>query len=216
MMEAITWSEYQEKAVIKAASVIASGGLVAVPTDTVYGIVGDATRAEVIERLYTLKKRSKEKAFPVFVRDVAMARLFAYISDTKAILLKTIWPGPVTVIFHHKEKLPHVLTANQDTIALRIPKHPFFASLLSRVDVPLVQSSANLSHLPPATNSQDIITLFAAEQHKPDLLIDGGEVVGTPSTIVDFTTNELRFVRSGVMSKNDLDSFFQNFQDGNS
>lgn len=209
MMEAITLQEHQEKALEKAETVIKSGGLIAVPTDTVYGVIGDATNAEVVSRLYALKGRPKEKAFPLFVRDIAAARWFAYISDAKARFLEKVWPGPLTVIFHHKEKLSPILTASQDTIALRMPDHLFLSALLDRVDVPLVQSSANISDLSPAKNSTEVIAFFSGQKQKPDLLIDGGEVAGIPSTIIDFTTNEPRLVRSGVMMKEDFDLFFK-------
>lgn len=209
-MEVIILQEHQEKALEQSVSVIKNGGLVVIPTDTVYGIVGDATQAKTIEHLYALKARSKEKAFPVFVRDVAMARRFAYISDAKARFLEHVWPGTLTVIFHHKEKLPSILTAGKDTIALRMPQSAFALSLLARIDIPLVQSSANVSEMPAAKNSEDVIASFAHQKQKPDLVIDGGEIIGMPSTIIDFTAREPRLVRSGVMTKQDIDLFFQN------
>lgn len=207
-MKIITLSEHQEKTLGHVEAVIKKGGLVAIPTDTVYGIVGNATQAKTVERLYTLKMRPKEKAFPIFVRDIAMARWFAYISDVKARFLERVWPGPLTVIFHHKEKLPSVLTAGQNTIALRIPKAPFVSALLARMDIPLVQSSANISEMPAAKSSKDVIALFANQKQKPNLVIDGGEIAGMPSTIIDFTTNQPRLVRSGVMTREDIDLFF--------
>ena len=215
MREVITLQDHQEHTLKKAEMIIKSGGSIVVPTDTVYGIVGDATQAKTVERLFALKARPKEKAFPVFVRDIAMARWFAYISDAKARILGRVWPGPLTVIFHHKEKLPSVLTAGNNTIALRMPNHPFILSLLARTDVPLVQSSANISGLPAAKNSRDIIASFADQKEKPDLVIDGGEIAGLPSTIIDFTTHQPRLVRSGMMTKGDIVSFFQNISDAN-
>lgn len=209
MTEVITLQEHQDKALEQSISVIKSGGLVVIPTDTVYGIAGDATQAKTSERLYALKMRPKGKAFPVFVRDVAMTRRFAYISDAKARFLEHVWPGPLTVIFHHKEKLPSVITANKDTIALRMPQSAFALSLLARIDIPLVQSSANISGMPAAKNSEDVIASFANQKQKPDLVIDGGEIIGMPSTIIDFTAHQPRLVRSGVMTKQDLDLFFQ-------
>lgn len=210
MTKIIALREHKEKALEQSLSVIKKGGLVVIPTDTVYGIVGNATQAKTVERLYALKARSKEKAFPVFVRDIAMARWFAYISDEKARFLERVWPGPLTVIFHHKEKLPSVLTAGRNTIALRMPQSSFASELLNRMDVPLVQSSANISEMPAAKNSKDVIASFANQKQKPNLVIDGGDIEGIPSTIIDFTTNQPWLVRSGVMTKEDIDMFFQN------
>lgn len=207
-MKIITLSEHQEKTLEKVEAVIKKGGLVVIPTDTVYGIVGNATQAKTVERLYSLKMRPKEKAFPIFVRDITMARWFAYISDAKARFLERVWPGPLTVIFHHKEKLPSVLTAGHSTIALRISKAPLVSALLARMNIPLVQSSANISDLPSAQSSKDVIASFANQTQKPNLVVDGGEIMGIPSTIIDFTTNQPRLVRSGVMTKEDIDLFF--------
>ena len=208
-MEVIALHEYQEKALEKAEAVIKSGGLVVVPTDTVYGIIGDATQAEVIEQLYALKQRPKEKAFPVFVKDIAMARWFAYISDAKARFLETMWPGAVTVIFHHKEKLPSLLTAGMDTMALRMPSAPVLLALLTRINVPLVQSSANLSGMAPATSTQIVFASFEHQKQKPDLVIDGGEVAGMPSAIIDLTASEPRIIRSGLMNGVELQALFE-------
>ena len=215
MTKVIILQEHQEKALEQSVSVIKNGGLVAIPTDTVYGIVGNAREVKTVERLYALKARSKEKAFPVFVRDVATARRFAYISDAKAQFLERVWPGPLTVIFCHKEKLPSVLTAGKNTIAMRIPQFAFALALLACIDIPLVQSSANISGMPAAKNSEDVIASFANQKQKPNLVIDGGEIMGMPSTIVDFTANQPRLVRSGVMTKEDIDMFFQNISNIN-
>ena len=205
MIESIVLQEYDTQAFERAEAVIKDGGLVVAPTDTVYGIMGDATQATVIERLYELKQRPHEKAFPVFVRDIAMARWFAYISDVKAQFLTTIWPGPVTAIFHHKEKLPPILTVSGDTIGLRMPNAPFIRSLLNRLQIPLVQSSANISGSNPATTVEDIMSLFDTQEQKPDLVIDGGEIKGASSSVIDFTANEPRLIRSGLMNKNEFE-----------
>ena len=210
-MEVIALQEHKEETLERAEAVIRSGGLIAARTDTVYGIIGDAANVEAIERLFDLKQRPKEKAFPIFVKDVAMARWFAYISDAKARFLEGVWPGPVTVVFNHKEKLPPLLTADSDTIAIRMPNYPFLLALLDRLNMPLAQSSANLSGLPPATSAQAVIASFEQQKQKPDLVLDGGEVAGTPSTIIDFTANEPRLVRSGLVSKDEIELLFERF-----
>ena len=211
-MEIIALQEHEEKALERADAVIRSGGLVAVPTDTVYGIIADAANAEAVKWLYELKHRPKEKAFPVFVKDVAMARWFAYISDAKARFLEGVWPGPVTMVFHHKEKLPPILTRDLDTIAMRVPNYPFLLALLDRLNMPLAQSSANLSELPPATSAQAVIASFEEQEQRPDLIIDGGECCAVPSTIINFTNNNPRIVRSGLMSKEEIDVLLSQLQ----
>ena len=204
-MKIIVLEKRQEQALATCEDVIKKHGLAVVPTDTVYGIIGDAAQADVVRRLYNLKQRPKEKAFPVFVRDIAMARQFAYISDSKAKFLERVWPGAVTAIFHHKEKLPPLLTAGGDTIALRMPKDSFLSALLNRINVPLAQSSANISGMPPAATAQEAIASFEHQKQKPDLIIDGGTLSRTSSTVLDFTANKPRVIRSGLMSKEEID-----------
>ena len=125
-MKTVALQEENMSAVIsQAEAILSSGGVVISPTDTVYGILGSAANESAVSKMFALKNRPAQKAFPVFVRDSAMARHYAYISDAKAKFLERVWPGPVTVVFNHKEKLPKVLTDGLDTIGLRIPHYPF-------------------------------------------------------------------------------------------
>ncbi len=195
---------------MRAIGVTQSGGIAAVPTDTVYGLVCDAQNEAVIRRMFVIKERSREKAFPVFARDIAMARRYAYISDAKAGFLEKIWPGPVTTVFHHKEKLPAALTGGRDTIGIRVPDHPFLSALLGRLGAPLAQTSANISGMPPAKNADEVKKYFDGAAEKPDLVIDGGEVSGVSSTVVDFTGAAPLILRSGVLSKADIDRMLGN------
>lgn len=191
--------------------VLRSGGLVISPTDTVYGILGDATNECAVSKMFALKNRPMEKAFPVFVRDIPMTRRYAYISDAKAKLLEQIWPGPISVVFHHKEKLPKILTGGLRTLAFRIPHSLFLAEVLERVDFPIAQTSANISNEPPAKNIAEIRHYFEKSKIKPDLVIDGGELYGQPSTIIDFTGKEPIILRTGMVSKEELDRLLNIF-----
>ncbi|QQG44962.1 MAG: threonylcarbamoyl-AMP synthase [Candidatus Sungiibacteriota bacterium] len=185
--------------------ILLSGGVLIGPTDTVYGIFGDATKSEVIKKMFAMKKRPEEKAFPIFVKDVAAARKYVYISDAKTKFLEKVWPGPVTAVFHHKEKLPKILTKEFDTLGIRIPSHPFLLELLSRLDFPLAQTSANISGKPPAKNTSTIKRYFEKEKVKPDLVVDGGELSGRPSAVVDFSGTGPILLRSGLVDKRELD-----------
>lgn len=204
-MRRILLSEEAATAPMEAAAIIAGGGIVAVPTDTVYGLVADARNEDAVRKTFVMKKRPPEKAFPVFVKDIAMARRYAYISDAKAKFLAEIWPGPTTVVFHHKEKLPAVLTGGTDTIGIRIPGHHFLSALLGRLDFPLAQTSANIADMPPAKTADEIAGYFKNPAAQPDLIIDGGELSGAPSTVVDCTGVSPLIVRSGIVSKLDID-----------
>ncbi len=192
-------------AFIEAEKVLAEDGLLIAPTDTVYGILCRADRETVVKKIYSLKKRPETKPLPIFVRDVSMARKYAYISDAKAKFLEQIWPGPVTVIFHHKNKLPPALTGGQDTIGLRIPEYKLLLELLEKMDVPLAQTSANTASLPPAKNMEEIKKYFSADQDKISLALDAGELAGQPSKVLDFTGVRPLILRTGLMNKNDFD-----------
>lgn len=196
-------------AVSEVARVLRSGGMVISPTDTVYGILGDAASESAVSKMFSLKNRPAQKAFPVFVRDIAMARRYAYISDTKARFLETVWPGPVTVVFHHKEKFPKILTDGLDTIGIRIPNDPFLAELLKHIDAPIAQTSANISSEPPAETLVQIKHYFEKSKIGPELVIDRGELAGKPSTVIDYTGDTPIILRTGMMTKEELDELFK-------
>lgn len=203
-------SEEAATAPIEAAAAIMRGSVIAVPTDTVYGLVSDARNEDAVKRIFAIKRRPQERAFPIFVRDIAMARRYAYISDAKAKFLEHVWPGAVIVVFHHKEKLPAVLTGGKDTIGIRIPDHSFLSALLGRLDFPLAQTSANISALPPAKSADEIVGYFKDAAEEPDIIVDAGDLSGAPSTVVDCTGASPLILRSGMVSKADIDRMLRN------
>lgn len=205
-MRRIALLEAASTAPIEAAAAIAQGDVVVVPTDTVYGLVCDARNDRAIRRIFAMKERPEEKAFPVFVKDIAMARRYAYISDAKAKFLERVWPGAVTVVFHHKEKLPPVLTGGKDTLGMRIPDHSFLSDVLGRLDVPLAQTSANISDMPAARSCEEAEAYFRDAKERPDIVVDGGTLPGNSSTVIDFTGAAPLLLRAGPIAKQDLDA----------
>lgn len=185
--------------------VIRQGGVVILPTDTVYGIVGDARSVRAIQKAFFVKQRSEEKAFPVFIGSIPDARSWAYISDQKAAFLEHVWPGAITVVFQKKGELPRLLTGGKDTLGLRMPDHPFLLRLLSFFDFPLFQTSANISSQEPARTPEDVVRYFGTDASVIDLFIDAGPLVGNPSTVIEFTTDHPIILRSGRVSKAELD-----------
>lgn len=192
-------------ALMRAVSVLQAGGVIVVPTDTVYGLLCDAANATALEKMFAIKHRPREKAFPIFVRDIAHARRYAYISDVKAKFLARVLPGPVTAVFHHKEKLSAALTGGRDTIGIRIPDHPFITVLLEKLAVPLAQTSANISDAAPARTAAEATAYFEKNPDRPDIIIDGGPVSGVSSTVIDCTGVSPLILRSGIISKADID-----------
>ncbi len=190
---------------MRAATIIKSGGIVVCPTDTVYGVLCNATNEHAVQKVFELKKRPQEKALPIFVSDIAMARRFAYISDAKAKFLERVWPGAVTILFDHKEKLPPVLTGGSTKMGIRIPNSSFLRGLLSRGDFPLAQTSANISGSPPSKTVEEIQGYFTDVSCQPDLIIGGGVGQENPSAIIDFTGSKPLIVRMGMITKRELD-----------
>lgn len=188
-----------------AEEVIRRGGILILPTDTVYGIVGSAKSERAIEKAFFVKRRPEEKAFPVFIGSIPDARRWAYISDQKAAFLEHVWPGAITVVFQKKGELPALLTGGKDTLGLRMPDHPLLLRLLSFFDFPLFQTSANVSSQEPARTPEDVARSFGANESAIDLFIDAGPLVGNPSTVIDYTTDHPIILRSGRVSKAELD-----------
>ena len=210
METAVLNEERFAEALERSATVIRSGGIVVAPTDTVYGLLCHVDNEAAIRKMFAIKNRPREKVFPIFVRDIAMARRYAYISDAKAKFLMQVWPGALTAIFHHKEKLPSVLTGGRDTIGIRIPDHPFITALLEKLDMPLAQTSVNVTDAPPARAAAEAAAYFEESRDQPDLIIDGGEISGISSTVIDCTGVSALIVRSGVVSKADIDRMLGN------
>lgn len=211
-METIILSQdNRDGLLVRLESVIREGGVAALPTDTVYGLVCDAANPSAVARVFAMKNRPEEKALPVFVKDIVDARRYAYISDAKTKFLERVWPGAVTAIFQHKEKLPSLLTGGRDTIGIRVPDHPFVLSLLGRLDAPLAQTSANISSQPPAKTAAEVGEYFKNADEKPDLIIDHGVVPGVSSAVIDCTGSAPVILRSGIVPKTDLDRMLENF-----
>lgn len=200
-------SETEENILLSAVRILWSGGVVVCPTDTVYGILGNAQDENVIQKIFALKRRDKQKALGVFIKDIAAARRYAEIDDRKAKFLEHVWPGPVTVIFYKKGNLPSALTGGLPTMGLRMPGYPFLQKLLQRVSFPLVQTSANISGEAPIQSAEDARGLFG-DSSLVDLVIDGDTGRGLPSTAIDFTGENPIITRAGSVSKSQLDTFW--------
>lgn len=193
------------KAIISSAEkILRQGGLIIGPSDTVYGIYANAFDKEAVRNIFKVKKRSPEKALSLFVKDIAVARRLAYIDDRKARFLERIWPGSVTVVFYKKDIISGSVTGGKETVGLRIPANPFLQELLDRLDFPLVQTSANISGNEPIMLAEEMRGQLKKEKAVA-LIIDGGELAKQPSTVVDFSKNEPIILRSGIITKKELD-----------
>jgi L-threonylcarbamoyladenylate synthase len=173
-----------EAAIAAAAGILADGGLVGFPTETVYGLGADATNAQAVARLYQAKGRPAFNPLIAHVTDIAAARAIARFDRLAEALAKAFWPGPLTLVLPKTEDcaVSDLATAGLDTVAIRVPAHPVAREILRAFGRPVVAPSANLSgHVSPTTAAHVESDLAG----RIDLIVDGGPVaVGVESTII--------------------------------
>lgn len=203
-----------EHVVERVASLLKRGGVVAVPTDTVYGLVADVLRDAAVRKVFRIKKRAHVKAMPVFVRDVAMAKEFAYLDAKLAELLDELWPGQTTVVLRKREVMPDLVTGGSKTVGLRVPGYPFLAALLAAFPNPLTATSANISGSEPAHSGVAVENTFQRHIPRPDLVVDAGALPPSrSSTVLDLTHPENpKILRMGAITKEKLDEMLGQWQ----
>lgn len=186
----------------EATRALAAGGLVVLPTDTVYGIAADAFKPEAVQALLDAKGRGRQMPPPVLIGDVrTMDGLADDIPDVVRELVERFWPGPLTIILRAQPSLQWDLGETHGTVALRMPDHELALAVLRRTG-PLAVSSANLSGSPAATTAADAEAMLGTSVR---VYLDGGTAPGgVASTIVDATGPELRIVREGALTAADL------------
>lgn len=184
-----------------AADILIHGGLVAFPTDTVYGLASLPFQAEHVERLYAAKGRNSERAIAILLGDYnQLGQVAVDIGDTAVIWAKKFWPGPLTLIVPRLLSLPDTLSSTT-TIGVRVPDHPVALALLNLVG-PLAVTSANLSGQENTNTAQEVVEQLNNRVH---LILDGGRTPGgVPSTVVDCTVAEPVVLREGPVTFEDL------------
>jgi L-threonylcarbamoyladenylate synthase len=166
-----------------AASAIAAGDLVVYPTETVYGLGADASRADAVERVFDCKGRDRDKPLSLAVPDVDTARRYARLTPRDERFMRAFLPGPVTVVVAADPSLPDALTAGRDRVGVRIPDHDIALALLRRVaPTPVTATSANVSGTGSVRRLAD---LSARVRDACAVVVDGGETPGGGSTVVD-------------------------------
>jgi L-threonylcarbamoyladenylate synthase len=188
-------------AIAHANDVLRHGGLVAFPTDTVYGLAVLPNEEATVGRLYTVKGRNSQKAISILVGDVSQLECVADRMGPMATqLADRFWPGPLTLVVPRHSSLPSNLSPDP-TIGVRMPDHPVVLALLRHVG-PLAVTSANLSGQAIANTAQEVLAQLKGRIH---LILDGGHTPGgVPSTVVDCTGTDLVLLRPGPISYDDL------------
>ena len=172
---------------------IAEGKVIVVPTDTVYGLVCDASNKEAVERIFSIKKRDKSKSLLVFVKDIEAAKDLALVNEKEEEFLRD---NKTTVILEAKDKTLSPLVYKDDTIGVRIPRYEFLNLILEGFKKPLAQTSANISRGLTTTRIKEVLEIFRSQDIQPDIILNVGNLSkNKPSKIVDLSRNREEVLR---------------------
>ena len=186
-----------------AVDVIKRGGLVAVPTDTVYGLAGNGLNEDAVARIYEVKGRPRVKPIILLISDIGVAQTFCEtVPESAQRLAEAFWPGALSIVLRKSGAVPEIVTAGGSTVGIRSPNHPKTLELLRLTGVPLAAPSANITDMPSPKNAEDVLDYFDG---KIDCVIDGGECsVGFESTIVDLTADRYAILRHGALPDGEI------------
>ena len=196
-----------ETAIENAAEIIKKGGLVAFPTETVYGLGANALDAEASKKIYEAKGRPSDNPLIAHIASLdTLDEIVEDVSDVAKRLIDRFWPGPMTLIFKKKELVPDSTTGGLDTLAVRFPSNEIAKTLIEKSGVPIAAPSANVSGRPSPTKGEHVIEDLDG---KVDMIIDGGEVgLGLESTIID-VTGEPTILRPGFITQEMLEDVIE-------
>jgi L-threonylcarbamoyladenylate synthase len=186
--------------IAEAAAIIAGGGVVAVPTDTLYGLAVDPTSVAALARLFAVKGRSADRAIALVAADVAqVAEHFGVLPPAALRLAVRYWPGPLTIVLRRPSTMPGELTGGTDRVGVRVPAHVVTRALCRASLRPLTATSANISGQPASDDPNHIARVFASSD--VDMLLDAGKTPGgPPSTVVAVVDDDVRLIRSGSIA----------------
>lgn len=187
-----------------AAQVLQDGGLVAFPTETVYGLGANALNVAAVEKIFKAKGRPSDNPLIVHVADkLSVEKLVSRIPDKASVLMDMFWPGPLTLVLDKLPIVPEIITAGLDTVAVRVPSHPIALALIREAQMPIAAPSANVSGKPSPTDSKHVINDLSG---RVDVIIDGGNSdIGVESTVVDMVLDPPMLLRPGGITLEQLE-----------
>ncbi len=185
------------------AGIMRGGGLVAVPTETVYGLAGNGLDEKAVAEIYEVKGRPEVKPLSLMVHDAAsMERYCESVPPQAYTLAKRFWPGPLTIVMKAKPCVPEIVRAGGETVGLRCPDHPLTLELLEKSRVPFAAPSANPSGESSPKNADSVLKYFDG---KIDAVLDGGECgIGRESTLIDLSRMPYRILRQGALPADEI------------
>lgn len=187
----------------EAVRVLRRGGLVAYPTDTVYGLGASMHSGQAVERIFAVKTRPRHMALPLLVSSVAQIESLAeHISPAAKCMIDALLPGALTLVLRASNLVPEYLRTKEGTIALRIPGHPVPLALIEGIGTAIVGTSANLSGNASPVTAEEVRSQLG---EKVDFIIDGSGCGGKESTIVDVTEDSFTVLRTGAVSIDEIE-----------
>lgn len=204
IMQTINPESFRDEELEEACRILQKGGLVAFPTETVYGLGGDAMRPEASAKIYAAKGRPSDNPLIVHIADMdALEDIAQSVPEAAVKLADHFWPGPLTMIFPKKEVVPKSTTGGLETVAVRMPSHPVARALIRESGVYIAAPSANTSGRPSPTKAEHVKEDLDG---RIDMILDGGAVgIGLESTIVDLSTGVPTILRPGYITREMLE-----------
>lgn len=195
------------KTIYKAADIIKKGGVVAFPTETVYGLGANSFDDKAVDKIFIAKGRPQDNPLILHVNNVEEVYMLVETVDKRAKkVMESFWPGPLTLIFKKSEKVSKKLTGGLSTVAIRMPKHKIASEIIKYSKVPIAAPSANLSGKPSPTNAEHVIRDLYG---RVDMIIDGGDTgIGVESTVLDISQDMPTILRPGGVTYEDLIKIF--------
>ncbi len=191
--------------IARGAEIIRNGGLLALPTETVYGLGADALNPVAVQRIFEAKGRPQNNPLILHIPDATWLERYCHpIPPIACLLAEAFWPGPLTMILHARELVPRVTTGGLDTAGMRCPQHPTTRAIIATAGVPIAAPSANTSGRPSCTDAASVLEDMGG---KIDAILDGGPcTVGVESTILDLTCDPPCLLRPGGLPVEEIEA----------
>jgi tRNA threonylcarbamoyl adenosine modification protein (Sua5/YciO/YrdC/YwlC family) len=194
MLVSINSENPQERLIKQAVGILRNGGVIAYPTDTIYGIGCDIFNKKGVKKIYQIKQRDPRKPFSFICSDISDISTYAQVSNFAFKIMKRHLPGPYTFVLEATRLVPDLLTTKQRTVGIRIPDNHIALSIVRELGHPLVTTSANISGGTPISDPSLIDDELG---HTLDLIVDGGILMGDPSTIISLINDQVEILRQG-------------------
>lgn len=198
--------EFSEESAEKAAEILKNGGIVAIPTETVYGLAANALDENAVHSIFAAKGRPQDNPLIVHISEIKMMKpLVTDVPELAKKLAERFWPGPLTMIFNKTNAVPEATSGGLSTVAVRMPKNEAARAIIEKCGFPLAAPSANTSGKPSPTAAEHV---FEDMSGKIPLIIDGGKCsVGVESTVICFKNGRIHILRPGGITKEMLEEF---------